>query len=65
MTVAEDEMMKSAAHGILLGCTLPVFLFNLKAGNWFNTLVYGAVICFEGVTIKKHVQAAQSSSSSS
>ena len=57
--IADDERFKGGIHGLLLGCVLPVFVFNVVRRNAFNTLAYGALIGFEMWHIAGHLRAAK------
>lgn len=62
MTISEDEKLKAVAHGILLGCALPVVAYNVAAGrrhNYINVFVYAAFVAFEVYNIYEHVQTAK------
>lgn len=62
MTIEQDERFKAAAHGLLLGCVLPIMGYNIAAGkkrNLVNTVVYGAFIAFEIWHIVGHMRAYQ------
>lgn len=66
MTVIEkDEILKATAHGIVLGCTIPVLAYNVAAGrrhNYLNVAIYALFIGFELWQITQHVQEAKKSS---
>jgi Na+(H+)/acetate symporter ActP len=59
MTIKEDEILKGAVHGLFAGCLLPVLLYNIFIKRWRNVGVYGAVLGFEFLMIKEHVDAAR------
>lgn len=59
MTVSDDERFKAAAHGLLLGATLPVWAYNVKAGNRQNIVVYTVFVAFEVWQILGHVRKGQ------
>lgn len=54
-SVAEDETLKAACHGLLLGCALPVFAYNVSRRNWRNVALYGALIAVEGLKTIQHL----------
>lgn len=59
MTIQQDEIFKAAAHGLLLGCVLPIFGYNAGHRNTLNTVIYAAIIVFEVKHIVGHLKAYQ------
>ena len=70
--IREDEYFKAGAHGLLLGCSLPILTYNIvehlriartketmrgRRRNLFNALVYFAVLGFELYNITEHLRA--------
>lgn len=55
MKVEDDEILKAGCHGILLGATLPVLLYNLGAKNKLNACIYTILVGFESFQILKHL----------
>ena len=64
MTVAQDEKLKGACHGLLAGCVLPILAYNLGARNWRNVAIYLGVVSFEAYQLWKHAEKAHTSQSS-
>lgn len=56
MTVREDELFKVLAHGILLGCALPILVYNLKIKKVSNLAVYSLFVGFELFNIIDHLR---------
>jgi len=56
LTIQEDELLKAAVHGILLGATLPVLLYNMKCKNWMNIITYSSLIALETYHIVEHLK---------
>lgn len=62
MTVEQDEKFKALAHGLLLGCAIPIVGYNVAAGktvNRRNLVIYGLFIGFEVWNVVKHLQNAK------
>lgn len=49
-----QQTLKAAAHGLLLGCILPVLAYNVSRQNWRNTITYCFFIGFEIYHITGH-----------
>lgn len=60
MTIQEDEVLKAAVHGIVLGAILPVLTYNLKVKNSLNIFIYSALSIFELYNILGHLKDSQS-----
>lgn len=56
MTLHDDEVFKAVAHGLVLGCAVPVIAYNVKERHWFNLFMYAAFIIFELHNIFEHVR---------
>lgn len=54
--LSSDEPFKAAAHGILLGCAIPVIAYNVKERHWGNLFVYAAFLAFEVHNILLHAR---------
>lgn len=50
-----NQPLKAAAHGLLLGCVLPLLAYNVSRRNWRNIFIYAALIGFEIHSIAGHV----------
>lgn len=50
-----NQPLKAAAHGLLLGCVLPLLAYNVSRQNWRNVFIYSALIGFELHHIVGHV----------
>ena len=59
--IASDERFKGGIHGLLLGCTLPVFMYNVLRRNRLNTLIYLGLILWEAHQVLGHLDAANGS----
>ena len=55
MQISADEQFKAAAHGLLLGCTLPVLAYNIRAKRAANVFIYGTIIGIEIIQILTHL----------
>lgn len=56
--IAQDETFKAGAHGLLLGCVLPVLAYNLMRRNTMNSAIYLGLMLFEVRQILGHLDAA-------
>ena len=62
MTIQEDEKFKALAHGLVLGCAIPIIAYNVplalqkKKRNIINLVAYAAFLGFELYSIFGHVE---------
>ena len=56
MTIAQDEKLKAFCHGLLTGCLLPIFAYNVGAKKWRNVAIYGGMLAYEAAMIYDHVK---------
>jgi len=56
MTVSQDEKIKAAMHALLLGVTLPIWIYNIARGNRLNKVLYSGVVALEVYHIASHVR---------
>lgn len=54
--IADNEPLKAACHGLLLGCLLPVIAYNISERKWGNVVTYTSLLLFELVLINEHMQ---------
>lgn len=59
MTIAEDEILKAACHGIVIGCLLPVLAYNLSAKKLRNIVIYSALVGYEVFNVIEHLHDAR------
>lgn len=62
MTVEQDEKFKAAAHGLFLGCAMPIVAYNVarrQTRNKFNVAVYLGFLAFEVFQIVNHLRDAR------
>ena len=61
MTIQEDEKFKALAHGLVLGCAIPIIVYQIPLAvqkqkrNIFNLAFYGVFVAFELYNIFGHV----------
>ena len=59
MTVQQDETFKACAHALVLGCTLPIFAYNVGTGrrrNLMNASIYTLFLAWECWHIAGHLR---------
>lgn len=56
MRVREDETLKAACHGILLGCVFLPLAYNLSIRKWANVFIYSSLVGFELYNIADHLR---------
>lgn len=55
MTIADDETLKAACHGVVIGCLLPVLAYNISAKKLRNITIYSALVGYEVFNIIEHL----------
>lgn len=54
MTIVQDERFKAFAHGLLFGCALPIFGYNVSNRRRRNVIIYSAFLLFEVWNFYQH-----------
>lgn len=58
MTIQEDELFKATAHGLVIGCTLPILGYNIAVKNTRNVNIYFIFLAFEVYNVVGHLRKA-------
>jgi len=53
---SQDEALKAAAHGLVLGSILIPLAYNIRIKKWRNIFIYTALAGFEIFNIVEHVK---------
>ena len=51
-----DSPFKAAAHGLLLGCLIPIFAWNIYRKRTLGIILYTIFAAFECYHIVNHIQ---------
>jgi C4-dicarboxylate transporter len=57
--VRDDEPLKAAIHGLVLGVVLIPLLYNLHIKKWSNVAIYTGVIGLEMAHVFTHIKEAK------
>jgi len=56
MTTQEQELFKAWAHGLMIGCMVPIVAYNVMIRKWRNLFIYGLAVTAEIYFISEHLK---------